>query len=179
MLFEFARVFDPLGFLAPATIKGKLLVQKLWKHQLMWDQEIPEELAYSYLKFRQQLSDIDELFINQKFCDHVNLDEIKLYGFSDTSDKAYSAVLYMRCSWKNDVRSYIVSAKTRVASLDKMTISKLELQSAQLLAELIVKIAPNLGVPLENVKCFSDSTIVLSWLNKSPTNLKTFVSNRV
>jgi hypothetical protein len=37
-----SSVFDPLGFLAPFMLKAKCLLQELCKHQLGWDEKIPE-----------------------------------------------------------------------------------------------------------------------------------------
>ena len=52
----------------------------------------------------------------------------EIHGFSDTSDKAYAAVVYLRATYANgsvDVR--LVAAKTRVAPLSKQSIPRLEL----------------------------------------------------
>ncbi|XP_064470239.1 uncharacterized protein LOC135384992 [Ornithodoros turicata] len=40
-----ARVFDPLGFLAPYTIRVKILFQELWKTRLDWDDPLPSDLS--------------------------------------------------------------------------------------------------------------------------------------
>lgn len=165
MLSELSKVFDPLGFLAPATICGKLLLQQLWKYQLCWDNEVPEELKFSYLKYRDQLSDITDFYIRRRYCSHsMCSNSVQLCGFSDASERAYSAVIYARCVHKNKVQSYFVCSKTRVAPLRELTIPKIELCGALLLAELMNKISLILNVPKTNIICFTDSTIVLCWL---------------
>jgi hypothetical protein len=55
----------------------------------------------------------------------------------------------------------------------------LELCGAVLLANLIRKTIPILGVPIQSMHLFTDSTIVLAWLMATPTRWKTFVGNRV
>ena len=38
-----ARVFDPLGILAPFVIKLKILLQNLWKYGISWDESVPSD----------------------------------------------------------------------------------------------------------------------------------------
>ena len=39
-----SRVYDPLGFVEPVTVKAKIMMQELWKHNLTWDKELPDKL---------------------------------------------------------------------------------------------------------------------------------------
>ena len=39
-----ARLFDPLGLLAPYIVRAKVLLQKLWTAGYDWDEDIDEEL---------------------------------------------------------------------------------------------------------------------------------------
>ena len=50
---------------------------------------------------------------------------------------------------------------------------------ALLLAEMIDTILPKLNMTSYSVFCWTDSTIVLSWLAKSPGAWSTFVANRI
>src|SRR5437868_6049275 len=38
------KIFDPLGFLAPAILKMKLLLRDAFVMKLDWDEEIPEQM---------------------------------------------------------------------------------------------------------------------------------------
>jgi len=45
ILSEIARIYDPLGLLAPVTTDHKRLMKYLWIAEVGWDQPIPEDAA--------------------------------------------------------------------------------------------------------------------------------------
>ena len=90
--------------------------------------------------------------------------------------KAYGAVAYL-C---NGSETSMVMAKSRVAPLKKMTLPKLELMAALTGARLGNFVQQALKQRYANitVKLWTDSEIVLHWLNNDKP-LKSFVANRV
>ena len=75
--------------------------------------------------------------------------------------------------------SNLVISKTRVAPLKSRTIPQLELCEAHLLAKLLTSTSQTLDIPLENIYAYTDSTIVLAWLDGSPQRYKIYVANRI
>lgn len=47
VLSELARFFDPMGWLAPVLVRGKILMQDLWLCGVAWDEPIPPALVCS------------------------------------------------------------------------------------------------------------------------------------
>ena len=47
--------FDVLGWMAPATILMKVLLQRLWETKAGWDEEVPPDLQQQHSVWRQQL----------------------------------------------------------------------------------------------------------------------------
>ena len=45
VLSTVARVFDPLGILAPFVIKLKILLQNLWNSDISWDETVPSDFV--------------------------------------------------------------------------------------------------------------------------------------
>lgn len=46
-----SRIFDPLGFLSPFTIRAKMLFQRFWTQGLDWDTSLPEPLSDKWCKW--------------------------------------------------------------------------------------------------------------------------------
>lgn len=105
---------------------------------------------------------------------------LTLFGFSDASDKGYSAVIYLvdpNSSSRNPSLIFLTS-KTKLADLKYQSTARLELNGALLLANLL-KWAMLLYKPREiSIKAFCDSKIVLAWLQQHPSKWKTYVANR-
>lgn len=104
-----------------------------------------------------------------------------LDGFCDASLKAYAAVVYLRFETETNTYSHLLCSKTQVAPLKKVTIPRLELLSALLLARLISTITNALESEIELAKptCHTDSQVALCWIKGVDKEWKQFVQNRL
>ncbi|XP_071165983.1 uncharacterized protein [Mytilus edulis] len=48
ILKESSKIFDPLRFLSPVSIRAKILMQDLWKERYDWDETLPENLQLQW-----------------------------------------------------------------------------------------------------------------------------------
>lgn len=100
--------------------------------------------------------------------------------FSDASKKAHTGVSYPRVEYQNGkVRVHLISSKTRVAPIKSISLPRLGLSGAVVSSELLKTALGEIGIPLRQIYCWTDSTIVLSWLKKPPCTWSPFVANRV
>lgn len=104
---------------------------------------------------------------------------MQIHGFCDASEKGYGAVIYTKTKVKGNVHIEIIASKSRVAPLKVITVPRLELCGANLLINLMEMIMPIFKNHSIQCYCWSDSQIVLKWLDKSPADLKTYVANRI
>ncbi|GBO28678.1 hypothetical protein AVEN_185716-1 [Araneus ventricosus] len=106
--------------------------------------------------------------------------KIELHGFADASEKAYGAAIYVRClSNSGEISTNLLCSKSRIAPLKSVTILRLELCAAVLLEKLAQKTITSMKISFHSTVLWTDSTIVLAWIQKDPSVLKPFVRNRV
>jgi hypothetical protein len=173
-----ATIYDPLGLLSAVLIKAKIFMQSLWLHKIDWDETLPPQLQEKWINLTQELPELENIPI-KRYVSQENYSRIELHGFADSSETAYSAVLYIRTISNEKITSEILCTKTRVAPLKKVTIPRLELCAAQLLTNLTKIAIDSLNIKFDSVILWSDSEIVLTWLKTPSHQLKTFVANRV
>lgn len=122
ILSHIAQIFDPLGLLAPVTIRAKIIMQRLWQLKLDWDESVPLDVYTACSRFFKSISSINNLKI-ERHCVIKDPKEIHLHGFCDASLEAYGACVYLTSTDENGcVKSYLLCAKSRVAPLKSVTL---------------------------------------------------------
>ncbi|XP_065092267.1 uncharacterized protein LOC135713092 [Ochlerotatus camptorhynchus] len=112
--------------------------------------------------------------------DQLDYVDVQLHCFADASDLAYGACLYVRSmDQQGNVRIELLSSKSRVAPLKRLTIPRLELCAAREAAHLYQTVIGALALDRVQAFFWSNSTVVLHWLKAPPNSWKTFIANRV
>jgi hypothetical protein len=179
-LSAIVKIYDPLQLIGPVIVKAKLIMQELWKREIGWDEELLEDLKTSWTIILNQLHLLNQIRIPRKVIESYPYKSLEIHGFSDASQVAYGCCVYVRVIDANGkISGKLLCAKSRVAPLKTISISRLELAAAVLLARLISNIQDIIKIKVDTVHYWTDSTIVLAWLTRSPGSFKTFVANRV
>ncbi|XP_026746092.1 uncharacterized protein LOC113507435, partial [Trichoplusia ni] len=156
-----------------------MIMQKLWKTGLDWDEPVNGVLLLEWKRYRENLAHIKGLSI-PRWLHYSNASSIELHVFADASQVAYGAVVYLRVVDRDQVYVNLITSKTKVAPIEKqVSIPRLEICGAALAAKLILETSQVLCVPDNKLFAWTDSTIVLAWLKGGPSMWNTFVSNRV
>ena len=154
-----AAIFDPLGLISPVVVVYKIFMQQLWLHKLDWDDQLPAELLKEWIDMYLRLSQVNEITVDRLVLAKRQPTEIQLHGFCDSTEKAYGACLYLRSvNQQGEVTTKLLCSKSRVAPVKKITLPRLELCGALLLAQLIQKTVPALNLKIDRILLWTDST---------------------
>ena len=171
-LSSLVAIFDPLGLIAPLVLPGKLLLQQLWLNKVGWDELLSKEHNQIALNFIKDLSQIGIFEFPRKA---VTLHS-ELHIFVDSSSKAFGAVAYSYDRRTNE--SKLLTSKQRVTPCGKkkLTIPKLELTATLVGARLARHLMTLFD--FSSIHLWTDSSVVLSWLNHLDNLKDVYVSNR-
>lgn len=135
---------------------------------------VPQPILDEWLQWRSELPQITEMSIPRCYYPKsAQIQSFQLHGFSDASELAYAGVVYLRMTDTNGrVLTSLVCSKTKVAPIKRLTLPRLELCGANLLAKLLFHVMKALNLSLQEVYAWTDSTIVLNWLDGSPRRFK-------
>ncbi|XP_049300463.1 uncharacterized protein LOC125774090 [Anopheles funestus] len=174
---EVLQMYDPIGLMQPIIVMGKIIMQDLWREKIGWDDKVSNDAYQKWKTIKEQLSILQDVSI-PRMAVQSNPKKLTVYGFSDASKKAYGCAIYLQYEENQVKRTTLLCSKSRVAPVKEITLPRLELLAAVLLAELIARIRNQL-CHITKEQYYSDSQIVLSWIKSSDNRWQEFVARRV
>ncbi len=67
ILSTVGSIYDPNGYLAPITLKGKQILQQMCRDKLDWDDPLPNDLYAKWEKWRNEIRNVDKIQIQRCF----------------------------------------------------------------------------------------------------------------
>lgn len=174
-----AQLYDPNGYVAPIVVKGKIIIQDLWRLGIDWDDVLPIEMERKCRDYWKDIINLERFTID-RWLGTGDGTKLQIHGFSDSGKPAFGAVLYVRAEHPNGtVTCNLLMSKARVAPLKTVSIPRLELNAAELLSRLLKSTLSRMEWSSIDYVLWMDSSVAYYWLRKVPRELKTYVANRV
>ena len=176
-----SSTFDPLGFLSPVLIGGRIIFQGVTRLKLSWDDLVPDDIRVTWQKWLRSIADLSVVRI-PRCIKPSQFDDcyVELHHFSDASEQAYGSCTYLRCIDKSgEIHVSLVFSKGKVAPLKTVSIPRLELMGAVLSAHSDSMLRDELELDIAKSYFWVDSTIVLQYINSVTRRFQVFVANRV
>jgi len=181
LLATINRVYDPIGFAAPVLIKGKMLLRQVAGNCVDWDEELTN--TEEFMDWVHSLQALGGMRVPRAYAT-VPLTHARkeIHIFCDASEKAISAVAYMKVvDPDGKAQTGFVLGKAKLAPAHGHSLPRLELCAAVLAVEIGETIQEALKLPTEgpSIKYYTDSRVVLGYINNRTRRFYTYVSNRV
>jgi len=178
-----AQLWDPIGLVAPVTVKFRIDLQELWSSGFGWDDTLPDNVQQRWKENTQTMNNLLQFDFDRQLKPTNAVGEPEVHGFSDAGELAYGAVIFLRWLLSDGTyRCVPIMVKSFVAPLKKKSIPRLELLGCITLIRMYDACAKALVfVELRNCKkvFWVDSSTVLSWVRTAPREFKPFVSARI
>ncbi len=171
-----AKVYDVLGLYSPFVIVAKVLLQQLWKDKVDWDESVPANILLSWNQWTDELTHITQHPVPRKYSHNTSpIISTSLHGYSDASQTAYGAVVYIR-----HVHSDSIVSTSRLRQGQSMSTEEVHPTARTSSCCHASQYSPLCGKDLRHSSSPCSSLDgFLQWLKKMPCALKAFVAHRV
>ena len=182
-LLSFIRsIYDPIGIISPLMLEPKLIIQELWRRNLAWDKQLPEDIKQRWIAWKRNISSLVKIKIPRWYgFTATDMVLLELHVFSDALQCAQGAIVYMRYILKKSVTCNFVLGKSRLAPIKQssMSIPKLELQAAVIAVRLKSTVMEEINLEIKKVLFWCDSKTVLNYIRNKLSNFGVYVAHRI
>ena len=150
--------FDPLGYLSPVLLTGRLLLRGLYGQQaITWDSDLPGEEKSEWVGWLQDLEKETAITMNRTVRPKEALGEPRLAGFSDASNEAMCAVVYNIWDTPEGPDPRLLLAKVRVTPVSGLSVPRAELQAMVMLTRIFITAAKASAAKISTVTLTTDT----------------------
>lgn len=184
-------VFDPLGFVSPLLLTGRILQRNLIPSKednstlasLGWDDPLPSRLRESWENWKTSLIAADGKISLPRGYYPRNFSPVvkqSLHVFSDASEEGTGYIIYIRSiNERDEIHVALVTASSRVTPRSAISIPRLELCAALDASLAARQVAANVGIDLSDTFLYCDSKVTLGYLANTTSRFSNYVTRRV
>ncbi|GFW47071.1 uncharacterized protein TNCV_55251 [Trichonephila clavipes] len=141
------------NILGDYEFENPIETKTLWSLKIDWIDELPSERAKEWHRFLEDFNSVRSICIGRCIV-HPQATRVELHGFADASEKCYGAVIYCRSQSPDGATTVkLVTSKSRVAPVKSVTMPRLELCTAVLLAKLMKRVETALQMKTPPCTC--------------------------
>lgn len=111
-------------------------MQTLWLCGTGWDEPLDSNHVLHWTKIDSDLTNLNNVRI-PRWTNYRCHSVAEIHGFADASERAYAAAVYLRVSHEGECKVSLLTAKTKVAPLEQVSLPRLELCAGVLLVRLV------------------------------------------
>ena len=182
-------IFDPLGFLSPIILQGRLLQRELFESRqgtpkgvaVDWDKPFSSENKHRWDNWKNSLSDINKINFPRSYYPQnlTPIEKRELHVFSDASLDGLGYCIYLRSFGQGKTHIAMVCAGSKLTPRAATSMPRLELCGALEASSAALRVKQELQVSSDNVFYYSDSRVVLGYLQNSEKRFTRYVSRRI
>ena len=183
--------YDPIGLVCPIVLKGRLFLRQIIppKNQCTpeledcgWDDPLPSMYQTEWFAWVKSLETTNLVSVRRCYKPPNFGKSIhnELHCFADASDVAIGLVIYLRqINVQNKISVSFVFANSKVAPRAAGTIPRLELCAALEVTRAVRKVLLELTLEISKIQFYTDSKIVLGYLQNSTKRFSRYVYHRI
>ena len=182
LLSLIAKIYDPLGIVAPTVLQGRLLFQSIIRRDGVgeWDAVLTEVDQEKVREWKTSLTEVGKRRIPRSVIVNGQVQSIQLHVFGDACESGHAAVAYSRVMMKSGkVHCIFIMGKAKVNPCKYVSVPRLELVASTLVARIRHKLTGTLGIEFNKTFLWTDSQTVLRYLRNEKDRYHCFVANRV
>ena len=178
VLSDIARIFDPLGFISPISILGRILVQECWDAAFRWDAILPSGMQDTWRGIADRLL-VALKIPTPRWTGFSSYEDVSIHCFTDASGKAMGTVVYLVSGSQSC--NLMAKAKTCPLNMAHFTIPRKELTAYALGGRLLVFVINSVSKYFSpsSVHLWSDASTVLGWCASKVDHKEVYIRNRV
>ena len=158
--------FDPLGYIGPAQLQGRLLLRRLYgEGSPTWDEDLPKEERKLWVRWLMEL--VEEAGVTMSRCVRPEgvIGEPSLAGFSGVSASPMCGVVYVVWDGIPHQEARLILEKVRVVPLHGLSVPRSELQVMVMLVRIVTIVLQAAAFTCGRVTLATDSACCIAALS--------------
>ena len=102
-----SSAFDPIGLVAPYTVRARLLLKEIWRiYGQKWDVELPVDIKTKFLAWLSGLPSLGKMSVKRSYFS-APVDWVELHMFGDSSEEVFCVVTFLRARVKTSLETQV------------------------------------------------------------------------